>query len=142
MTRIVAVSDTHMYHERLVLPEGEEGEMSFEIEVVDYGVDDHQYFQGHGCSHTEYEHCSLGAGDTFAEAIEDALEQACYCEGFDFEAARAAIREQYPEAVGADGKWVATISAYAIAREEVEDDDDYDFECNLYYYVGLRWNIA
>jgi hypothetical protein len=45
-----------------------------EFELVDHGIDNSQYFPGCGVSCTEFEECATGAGNNFAEAVDDALE--------------------------------------------------------------------
>lgn len=99
-----------------------------EIELVDYGVDNAQYFQGHGVSYTEYQHSALGVGDTFADAIENALEQLA-CDDFDSNAAEAMLKAEHGLEV-----WPETINAHD--GHNCEDDD----ACEMHYYVGLRWN--
>lgn len=43
-------------------------------QIVDHGIDNPQYFQGCGVSCTEYTDCATGIGDTYQEALEDALD--------------------------------------------------------------------
>ncbi len=45
-----------------------------EFELVDHGIENSQYFQGCGLSHTEFEGIATGIGNDPAEAIDDALE--------------------------------------------------------------------
>lgn len=47
-----------------------------EYEVVDHGVDYPSYFQGCGVSFTPFDVCYTGIGDSPAEALDDALDQA------------------------------------------------------------------
>ena len=43
------------------------------FEVINHGVEHEQYFPGCGLSHTPYEAIATGCGDSFAEAVADAL---------------------------------------------------------------------
>ena len=44
------------------------------FEIVDHGIQNAQYFQGCGTSFTDYTDVATGIGDTFSEALDDALE--------------------------------------------------------------------
>lgn len=101
-----------------------------DYEVTDYGVEHSQYFQGHGTSHTQYEHSSLGCGDDYRTALEDALDQAAMA-GFDIELAV----EDLPEQPVNNGE-----SAWETHVQNCEEEDHENCESELYYYVGLRWN--
>jgi hypothetical protein len=135
------------------------------FQVVDHGIDGAQYFPGCGVSFTEFEHCVTGSGDTFAEAIDDALESmAQETSGVDFEALEKEIQA---EGYGENGKWQKSRSAYAemlkangiadaenppckecgcVAEEcecEAFADPLEDFqESDVYYYVSIRYSVA
>ena len=47
-----------------------------EYEIIDHGYCHSQYFQGCGVSHTIYDHCFTGAGNSAKEAYEDAVDLA------------------------------------------------------------------
>jgi hypothetical protein len=47
-------------------------------EIIDHGVENSDYFQGCGVSFTEFDSVYTGIGDTPAEALDDALDQASY----------------------------------------------------------------
>jgi hypothetical protein len=103
-----------------------------DYEIVDYGIEGASYFQGHGVAFTRYQYCALGAGDTYAEALEDALDQAA-CDGFDLDL----VAEDQP--ANWEGKGPSAQAQHEQYCEEgKEDHSDCDHE--LYYYVGLRWN--
>jgi len=97
-------------------------------EMTDYGIDHAQYFQGHGVSNTEFDHCTLGVGDSFNDAYVDALDQAAIM-GFD---------------IDVDGTEFATdgqnekcsVASYLASQKEPEEDQ---VDSELTYYVGLRW---
>lgn len=46
----------------------------FQYEVSDLGMDHAQYFQGFGSSFTDYDNAVCGVGDTYNDALDDALE--------------------------------------------------------------------
>ena len=96
--------------------------------ITDYGIAHAQYFQGHGSSCST--HACLGIGDTYAEALDDALENAAM-DGFDIELDSTDQPEQYT------GKGP---SAQAQHDRYCEHDDHDECDHELYYYVGLRWN--
>jgi hypothetical protein len=99
------------------------------VEVTDYGIDHAQYFTGHGTAYTDFDNSALGAGMTFAEALQDALEQAA-SSGFDLSEglidANIDLETDYD-------------TVDDLLRREGYTDDDMPEECELYYYVGLRW---
>jgi hypothetical protein len=111
-----------------------------QVEVTVYGIDHAQYFPGHGLAYTSYDYAALGVGNDFAEALDDALDQAAAsysCDLSDTPAVRE-IRRDY----AAD-----TESVSAHLNRELGDVSEREFEdtyggCELYYYVGLRWSVA
>ena len=109
-----------------------------DYEITDYGIENTDYFQGHGTSFTKYEHCSLGYGDTYSEALDDALEQAAMM-GWEIELEAEDLPENW------EGKGPSAFGRHKEYCEKEDDGDDEeidnsDCESNLYYYVGLRWN--
>ena len=46
-----------------------------DYKVTFHGVDNAQYFQGHGIAMTKFDDCATGIGFSNAEAFDDALEQ-------------------------------------------------------------------
>lgn len=102
-----------------------------DYDITDYGIESASYFQGHGVSFTKYKYCSLGCGDTYAGALEDALEQAA-CSGYDI----TLTEEDEPKQFKGKGP-----SASKQHEEYCEKEDHSDCgDSELYYYVGLRWN--
>lgn len=100
-----------------------------DYQITDYGIEHAQYFQGHGTSFTTWEHSALGCGDTYAEALNDALEQA---------AMGSVYIELTPEDLPAnwEGKGPSASGQHAQYCDEGEHGD---CDSELYYYVGLRW---
>ena len=64
-----------------------------EFEVIDHGIENSQYFQGCGLSHTDFEDIATGCGNNPAEAIDDALEQLA-CGSWHVEGMEARILSQ------------------------------------------------
>ncbi len=98
--------------------------------ITDYGIENADYFQGHGTAFTEYEYCALGCGDSYREALEDALDSAAQ-QGFDIELEASDLPEQPANNVN---------SAWEYHCQHCEQEEHDNCESNLYYYVGLRWN--
>ncbi len=46
-----------------------------DFRVTCHGVEHEQYFQGHGTALTRWEECATGIGDSYGEALDDALDQ-------------------------------------------------------------------
>jgi len=101
-----------------------------DYEITDYGIDNADSFQGHGTSFTRFEHCALGCGDSYGEALEDALDSAAQY-GFDIE-----LSPEDEPAQPANN----AVSAWEYHCQHCEEEDHENCESNLYYYVGLRWN--
>lgn len=94
--------------------------------ITDYGIGHAEYFQGHGVAYTEYEHAALGIGDTYSEALNDALENAAQ-QGYDVDLQA----EDRPENWEGKGP--------SVHDSCTSDDEDMNGDCMLTYYVGLRW---
>lgn len=95
-------------------------------EVVDHGIDHCQYFPGCSAVFTEYADCAVGAGCNPAEALSEALEMLAN----DYDAnSNADLNEEMAEAEREFG-----------ARDLIAEycGEDYDGECELYYYVSIR----
>jgi len=58
-----------------MLQESTEGKVARSYVIHDHGIDHAQYFRGHGLAHSDMEDTATGAGDTFEDALEDALDQ-------------------------------------------------------------------
>lgn len=100
-----------------------------DYQITDYGIEHAQYFQGHGVSFTKWEHSTLGCGDTYAEALNDAMEQAAM-EGVHIEL----TPEDQP--ANWEGKGPSVIVMHEAACPFVTHEG---CKSELYYYVGLRW---
>jgi hypothetical protein len=119
-----------------------------DFQVVALGVEFPSYFQGFGCSFTEFDHCTYGIGYTEAEALDDCIEMMAQSAGVDItDSDVQRIRAEYGE-VDAD----TTVDDYLGRNDCDESDEDADDEdgddCNdcddggedAYYHVGIRWN--
>lgn len=50
------------------------GKVPVEFRILNHGINNEQYFQGHGVSFTKFKECATGIGHTPSEAFEDALD--------------------------------------------------------------------
>lgn len=100
-----------------------------DFEVIDHGVDHAQYFQGCGTAFTNWNHCVTGCGESAADAFNDALEQIA-TDGWD-------VVEIESSDDGAD---FTSEKAEAASVETHLDGEERGEECELYYYVSIRWN--
>lgn len=92
-----------------------------EYEVRDYGYDHAQYFPGAGTAFTRWTDVYLGAGDSPAEALEDALTQAASI-GWNVEEINDTLSDE----------------SKIPACEECEEGDEYcDHDNELYHYVAV-----
>lgn len=111
-----------------------------DYELIDHGVENHQYFQGCGVAYTRFTDAVTGCGENFAEALEDALTQIAEnnMDSNDLEQ-RIRADEGYT-----DKPWPETPSATSVFQKhnpDAQDEDgewDYD-DCALYYYVSIRY---
>lgn len=138
-----------------------------DYEIVDHGLEHSSYFQGCGTALTPFHQCATGIGDTYADALDNALESVAQC-GYDTEQLKKRIlRDNGWDAIPSDGP---SASEEATAAREVEyrqDEDtgkwfvdvdgeeyagpfDTEAECEeveieapeeseLWYHVSIRW---
>lgn len=118
--------------------------------IVDHGIEHAQYFRGHGTAFTPYDYCVTGCGDSFAEALGDALEQMAQgdeCDGVDFEAFETLMQIENTEYLkdAKSPEWVTEPSASDTvnqsAVENGEDPDEAQADSELYYYVSIDYNV-
>ena len=120
-------------------------------ELLDHGVENHQYFQGCGVSCTPWNAVATGCGEDFGEALDDCLEQIAQSDNPpDVEELEAQIKadEGYT-----DKPWPSKPSATSVYEQynppsQSEDSDDEDSlvdensdegNTELYYYVSIRY---
>ena len=97
-----------------------------EYNVTDHGVDNSQYFQGHGISYTDYEDTATGCGDSYNEAFEDALDSLAQS-GWDVSTIENEEKDNPKASMGVE-EWL---------REDgtLEEDEEPNEDC--YYYVSI-----
>lgn len=125
-----------------------------EHEVVDYGIESSDYFQGIGRG--RFDDVFVGAGDTPNEALSDALDQAAH--EWKVDDIESPYTEQHDRDYSASDRarqnWEAELSPDEVELEDGEEDTPenrqacidamwqeacaHDAVANLYYYVGLR----
>jgi hypothetical protein len=134
-------------NEEVTLWVGNEPEVTFNgtdslVEITDYGVVHVQYFQGHGVSHTRWGESSLGAGCDIAEALDDAVE--CLAQSVDDGLARDLLVKlieadpNYAKARRNSSQY--SVQEYLNTNDGLTEDGEVPEDCELYYYVGLRYN--
>jgi hypothetical protein len=87
-----------------------------EYEIVDYGVEHGQYFQGAGVTFSQWMDCYVGVGANYNEAARDAIDN-CATSGWD-----TTTIEDIPEDYS------------NVAHKDCPEDDDM---CELNYYAIL-----
>lgn len=105
--------------------------MPQDAQVIDHGIDHAQYFQGHGLAHSDYIDTDTGAGETFYDAYQDALEQLAQ-QDWDVEAIDRIIKSKEPN-LPREGQGP---SAHEVFVKENPDAPE-DFDSELYYYVSV-----
>ncbi len=98
--------------------------------VVCHGIENSQYFQGHGLSFSKFADTATGIGDTALEAFEDALASLAQND-WDVESLRAEITKdgQLPTGGESVSQWIEANA------ENGHEPSDYDSE--LYWYVSV-----
>jgi hypothetical protein len=97
-----------------------------EYEVIDHGIMAPDFFQGCGVSHTNFDVCFTGNGNTAYDALDDATEGAAQ-DGWDIRRIKNEFDPNSPDDVD------------AAVREANPDMDEDDIEASdIYYYVSLR----
>lgn len=122
-------------------------------EVVDLGITWPDYFQGFGVAYTKYEYSTVGNGESFNEALLDALESVAMCGTLDENDTLLNLIEATEKLTDEHDEKV-TVSKYLAESVECTGEcfaytDDEDAECSCadnlddypQYYVGLRWNV-
>lgn len=111
-----------------------------EHEIVDYGIDHCQYFQGAGTAFTKWDHVYLGAGSNAYEALEDALEQASWQYDLDAVVNPFDAGEDEEEWLHADD--CVYNPNYEEPEDEEEDDNSGECYCELFHYVAIYFTEA
>jgi hypothetical protein len=89
-------------------------------EVVDHGVEGESYFQGCGVAYTDFDDVATGIGDTFNDALADALESLAQSGNYD---SADLDRIESEDKVSAEKN--STVSASGLAEEAREDETTY-----------------
>jgi len=121
-----------------------------DYQFSDLGIEHSQYFQGFGTTFTPYEYAATGSGSNLREAIDDCLEQIA-SDGFDIATLERELAAEVcgelgiaPADLDAIPDDTGSVETYLMehnAAEWTDENGDFDGkECELYYYVGIRWN--
>lgn len=101
-----------------------------DVSIVDLGVDHPSYFQGFGAG-DEHEHAVYGIGTTATEAYDDALEAMCQSDHIDIESMPKASELMSVAGIDPDS-----------AIPEFVDSPESDHSSELYYHIGIRYNLT
>lgn len=105
-------------------------------EVSDLGINHPQYFPGFGTSLTPYTYSAVGIGDTYNEALSDALDM--IAQSHDIANGELDIIEDIEKLPEAEN------SRTSVSMELTDGDEDEDDYAEDYpqYYVGIRYNLS
>jgi hypothetical protein len=95
-----------------------------EFQIIPHGIENSQYFQGCGISHTKFTDCATGIGSTAAEAFEDACESLAQ-NGWETESL----------ACPADYKTAKTVQSHL---KENGVDGESDEAPDVYWHISVR----
>jgi len=113
--------------------------------LIDHGIENCQYLIPRGTVFTPYTNSQIGVGDTFQEAVDDALLNIAL--SFDTDESIASkldklIRADYKTALASESPSAYAEACKAYAAENgctVEEAEEADFDCDLYYYVEILY---
>lgn len=107
--------------------------------LIDHGIENCQYLIPRGTVFTPYTNSQIGVGDTFQEALEDALEDIGRKDADELD---KLIKEDYKAELALNQPSAYEIACKAYAKENgctVEEAKETDFESDLYYYVEILY---
>lgn len=110
--------------------------------LIDHGIESSQYLIPHGTAFTPYENSVLGVGDTFADAIEDALENIAQLDAWAAVELDELIKADYKAELALESPSAYAEACKAYAKEEgctIEEAEEADFESYLGYYVEILY---
>lgn len=101
-------------------------------QFIDHGADGAQYFPGVGTAGSIFNHVVIGVGDTYVDALDDALEQMRE-EGVPEEVLEEIEKMHRP--TRNSPPWMME-DVHSMCGAETSDDRE---SCELGYYVAVRW---
>lgn len=107
-----------------------------EFDIVDHGIEHAQYFQGESAMFTRFDACETGCGDTFADALDDALES--LAQSSEVEIDFADLETRIKESFGLKSSDAFPTSPSASERMEGSEESE---DSELYYYVSFRYSL-
>ena len=109
-------------------------------DLTNHGVEYADYWQGFGCSLSEYDHIATGVGDTLQDAIEDAMFQAAVMGAPQdmLDAAETDAKSQFTSAQLAE----TAVDGPMGEDEEPEDGEDLDDYSRPDWRYSIRWKLA
>lgn len=96
-----------------------------EWEIVDLGIEHPDYFQGFGCSFTNFDNACYGIGNDPREAFDDACENMMHSGDY------VGLGELYLDMLA---RYTDLDNKELVAANEIEPNSD------TYYHIGIRWN--
>lgn len=110
--------------------------------IIDHGIQHCQYLIPQGTAFTPYENSVLGVGDTFGDAIEDALESIALSDSEIANKLDKLIKADYKAELALESPSAYAEACKAYAEEEgctIEEAEEADFESHLWYYVEILY---
>lgn len=116
-------------------------------QLIEHGMEEAQYFPGVGTAGSPYDHAVTGVGDTYLDALDDALEQLRE-EGGGEVLVEEIERVHRPRRVE-EGDWRLR-SVHEACEEEyrglregtkypLSPFEKWHEECEIGYYISIRW---
>lgn len=113
--------------------------------LIDHGIENCQYLIPHGNAFMPYNNSQIGMGDTFQEAVDDALLNIAL--SFDTEESIVSeldklIKADYKAELASNQPSAYEIACKAYAKENgctIEEAEEADFESDLNYYVEILY---
>lgn len=111
-----------------------------DFDVVDHGIEHAQYFQGCSAMFTRFDACETGCGDTFADALDDALESLAQSSDaeVDFADLETRIKESFGLKPSDAFPAKPSASEWMDAANEIGEGSG---DSELYYYVSFRYSL-
>lgn len=109
--------------------------------LIDHGIESSQFLIPHGTAFTPYKNSVLGVGDTFGEAVEDALESIALSDSEIAKKLEKQIKADYKAelALESPSAYAEACKAYAEEGCTIEEAEEADFESDLEYYVEILY---
>ena len=109
--------------------------------ITDHGVENSQYFRGHGIAFTDYDDTATGVGDSFREAFDDALDLLAQNDWNTDHITLSPDDRDNPKIYWSIREWLNLVEPSECPNREGEDDcpgcEDCEAPEDVYYYVSV-----